>query len=131
MSPEDDAQRVRRAALEVAALIKPLVGTKAGDMDWSSQFVVGFVTTVVGMLFRIKLSPLADGEMTEALAIAWENVTETPWSGKFEQLLTRHGDEFEQGADNAVGFVKAVHLEGKEQDAAALWRDVFAARGTD
>ena len=119
------AERVRREVLAVVAVIKPLTDTvRSSEVEWSRPYLVGFITTLIGLHFRIMASPLSDDELIHALAIAWKDITGMPWTDG----LMRRGDEFIEGADKASRFVRSVHVQEKERDAAALWREVFVAR---
>lgn len=120
----EDTKRIRQAALEIAALIKPLVTVRLEPVNWSQPYLVGLLTTTIGVLFRLNVSPLSDDELMEALAISWREITETPWADEFEQL--RGDAAFKAGADNASKFVRAMYFEG--QGAAEMWRKVSAPR---
>ena len=120
----EDTKRIRQAALEVAALIKPLVELRLESVNWSQPYLVGLLTTTIGLLFRLNMSPLNDDELMEALVIAWREITATPWADRFE--LLRSDAAFKAGADNASKFVRAMYFEG--QGAAEVWREVFAPR---
>lgn len=125
----EDAERISEAALAVAAVITPLTDEfKRSEVDWSRSYLVGFITTLIGLHFMLNLSRLADSEMTTALGIAWTEVTGTPWTDEFQSLVTSREGDFEEGANNASRFVRSVHFEGNVQGGAALWREVFVSR---
>lgn len=95
-----------------------------GSIHWSRPYLVGFTTTLIGLYFRIDASPLSDDELPKALAIAWKEITGTPWK---DELLIQD-EEFTEGADNASKLVRLMHFEEKPQEAADLLREVFASR---
>lgn len=122
---DQDDERIKRAALAVAALIKLLVHkVSTGSIHWSRPYLVGFTTTLIGLCLRINASPLSDDELPEALAIAWTEITGTPWK---DELLIRD-EEFAEGANIASKLVRLMDFEEKPREAADLLREVFASR---
>jgi len=120
-----DTERITQAALAVAALIKVLLHeVSTRSVHWSRPYLVGFITTLIGLYFRINVSPLSDDELPEALAIAWKEITGIPWR---DELLIQDED-LTEGADDASRLVGLVHFEGKPREAADLLREVFASR---
>jgi len=67
---------------------------------------------------------LSDDELPEALAIAWTEITGTPWK---DELLIRD-EEFAEGANIASKLVRLMDFEEKPREAADLLREVFASR---
>ena len=122
---DQDAERIKQAALAVAALIKVLLHeVRTSRVHWSRPYLVGFITTLIGLYFRINVSPLSDDELPKAVAIAWVEITGTPWK---DELLIQD-EEFTEGADDASRLVGFMHYEEKPREAANLLREVFASR---
>ena len=122
---DQDAVRVKQAALAVAALTGLLIHeVSTCSIHWSRPYLVGFITTLIGLYFRINVSPLSDDELPKALAIAWEEITGTPWK---DELLIQD-EELADAADDASKLGGLMHFGGKLREAADLLRDVFASR---
>ena len=121
----EDTERVTNAALAAAAMIKLLLHRVSGqNVHWSRPYFVGFITTLIGLHFRLMVSPLSDDEFPEALAMAWKEITGIPWK---DDLLIRD-ERFNEGADNASKLVKFVHFDREPGKAADLLKEVFSTR---
>jgi len=122
----EDTERVRKAALAVAATIKLLLrGVHGYDVHWTRPYFVGFLTTLIGMHFFIMVSPLNDDdEYPQPLAIAWQEITGIPWT---DELLVRD-EEFTEGADDASKLVRFTHYDRQPREAAKLLEEVFGSR---
>jgi len=124
MSTEDN-DRVTKAALAVAAMIKLLLhGVSGSNVHWTRSYFVGFVTTLIGLHFLIMVRPLSEDEYPKALAIAWKDITGIPWA---DELLIRD-EEFTQGADDASKLVKFTHFDPNPREAVNLLKEVFSPR---
>ena len=120
-----DTERITKAALAVAAAIKLLLhGVRGSNVHWSRPYFVGFITTLIGMHFLIMVSPLDEEEYSDALAIAWKDITGISWTNK---LLIRD-EEFMEGPDDASKLIRFTHFDRKPTEAARLLKEIFGSR---